>query len=350
MTSSSPTSPTTPTRRVDRRRGRRAAALAAALSTLVVALLLPGSATAAPADAPSRTHPAGSRPSTYVVSEEPGVLPEGIGFAPDRRTFYVTSSGTGAVYRGDVRKERMQVFAPAGDAGRTSAAGVHVDRRGRVFVAGRTALDVYDAAGGVVAHRSAPSDLGEEPFLNDLAITRDAVYVTDSANAVVYRAALDGPAVGPLRLWFNARTVEPDFPVYYWYLNGIVADPSGRVLLVAAQGLGALVRVDVPTATGSFVDTAGASLGADGLLLAGRRTLYAVLNYEPPADGVGLYRLRLSEDWTMATDLRRVPDRGLQDPTTVAIDDRRRLLVVNSQLEHAPGTPPYTVSALSDRR
>lgn len=146
--------------------------------------------------------------------------------------------------------------------------------------------------------------------------------------------------MGPLQVWFSARTVRPTYPVYYWYLNGIVADRDGAKLLVAAQGIGALLRVDTATAAGSVVDTGQTTLGADGLLLTGRRTLIAVLNYDPPAAGTGVYRLRLSADWRTAAEPDRLPDPGLLDPTTVGRDDRGRLLVVNSQLEHAPGRPP----------
>lgn len=287
-----------------------------------------------------------SRPDTYLVSNLAGVLPEGIGLTKDRRTMYVTSFSTGAVYRGDIRHRRLQLFAPAGDAGRTSAAGVHVDRDGRVFVAGRTALDVYSEAGRLLAHRPAPAGEAGDPFLNDLVITRTAVYITDSVNAVVYRAAVNDSDVGPLQVWFDARTVQQAYPAYYWYLNGIVADPAGKTLLVAAQGIGALIRIDVDKASGAFVDTGQATLGADGLLLAGRHTLYAVLNYEPPTTGTGVYQLRLSADWRTATHLQRLPDPGLVDPTTIALDNRHRLLVVNSQLERAPGNPPYTVTAI----
>lgn len=106
----------------------RAAGLLLAVAVLLALVAEPASATPA-----ARS----TWPERYLVSTQAGVLPEGIGLARDGRTMYVTSSGTGAVYRGDVRASRLRLFAPAGDAGRTSAAGVHVDQAGRVFVAGR---------------------------------------------------------------------------------------------------------------------------------------------------------------------------------------------------------------------
>lgn len=41
-------------------------------------------------------------PRTYVVARSPGVLPEGIAIDGDG-TMYVSSDGTGALYRGNVR-------------------------------------------------------------------------------------------------------------------------------------------------------------------------------------------------------------------------------------------------------
>lgn len=84
----------------------------------------------------------------------------------------------------------------------------------------------------------------------------------------------------------------------------------------------------------------GASLGFDGLALADRSRVYAVLNCELPTTGIGVYAIRLTPDWRSARLLGRAPDQVLHDPTTLAVDARRRLLVVNSQLERAPATPP----------
>src|SRR5262245_48430631 len=96
---------------------------AAALVAAAVVLIPVGPAQAKPS------------PSTYVVSEEPGVMPEGIAVTRDG-TMYVTSLGTGAVYRGSVHDPELRVFLPAGADGRSQAAGIHLDGRGRIFVAG----------------------------------------------------------------------------------------------------------------------------------------------------------------------------------------------------------------------
>jgi sugar lactone lactonase YvrE len=91
-------------------------------------------------------------PSTYVVSEEQGVLPEGIEVTPAGR-IYVTSSGTGDVHVGSVGSATMRTFARGSEVGRSSALGVHADARGRVFVASPSGVDVYSSDGELLARR-----------------------------------------------------------------------------------------------------------------------------------------------------------------------------------------------------
>lgn len=83
----------------------------------------------APQPAPAVAH---DLPRTYVVSRSPGVLPEGIAIDRDG-TMYVSSDGTGALYRGTVRDSRLRPFRADGVEDRTSTLGVHTDARRRVF-------------------------------------------------------------------------------------------------------------------------------------------------------------------------------------------------------------------------
>ena len=88
-----------------------------ALLPLVVAapLLAPPLATAAP------------RPTTYVLPGD-AVFPEGV--TARGRTFYVTSTTDGTVFRGDVKSEDVEVFLPGGRDGRTTAIGLEISRQG----------------------------------------------------------------------------------------------------------------------------------------------------------------------------------------------------------------------------
>jgi hypothetical protein len=291
-------------------------------------------ATAQPA---ARAHPVQhSRPETYLVSTTPGDTPEGIEVTRNG-TIYVTSVGTGAIYRGTVRNPRLRVFLPAGSDGRTAATGIHVDRWGRVLIAGAgtSKLYMYNARGRLLAIRPA----AQGAFLNDFAFTEDAVYVTDSAHNQIWRAALTEDGIGQLKPWLTRDKIQPT----PYFLNGIVTD--GRYLLVGEQGQDVTYRIDLRTKAVRTLEITGANgiLSGDGYLLEGRR-LYAVYNA-----GGGKYVTRLAvldRDWTRA-EIRgdSMPGATNATPTTIARDGNR-LLWVNSQLDAAPGTPPYTVSVV----
>lgn len=308
-----------------------AAAVAVALTAISAITALPSAA--------SDPH----LPDTYVVSEEPGFQPEGIEVTPNG-TIYVSSFGNGDVLRGHVTSTRFERFASGAAAGRAQALGLHADSHGRLYVAGKTQLDVYSADGSLLTTLRPESGPVGEPYLNDLVITPHAVYVTDSTNAVVWRATL-GDDVGALERWFDARTVVPGFPPEFMYLNGIDASEDGQTLLVSSQGLEALIRIDVAGRSGELVDMGGHSFGPDGIELRGS-TLYAVLNYAAPGGAQGVYVAELDETLRHGQVIASAAE-GFATPTTLAVT-RGRVLVVNSQIDDGAGTPPYTISAVDD--
>ncbi|MGW6196114.1 superoxide dismutase [Kribbella sp. NPDC055110] len=289
---------------------------------------------------PSATAQAGvvHRPTQYVVSTTPGENLEGIAVTPGG-TMYVTSVVTGAVYRGNTSTSRLSLFLPAGSDGRTAATGIHLDRWGRVLVAGASTskLFLYDARGRLLAVRKA----SDGSFLNDFTIAGDAVYVTDSAHNQIWRAPLTRDGLGELEPWITRDRIQPT----PYFLNGIVTD--GRVLLVGEQGQDVTYRIDLRTRQVTVLDVPNGILSGDGYLLEGRR-LYAVYNA-----GGGKYVTRLAilnDDLTAATLVADSgPGAAGGTPTTIA-RDRGRLLWVNSQLDIAPGTPPYTVTVVPGLR
>ncbi|MFF8375462.1 SMP-30/gluconolactonase/LRE family protein [Streptomyces sp. NPDC015661] len=303
---------------------------------LTAALLLTGLA-GAPGPASAR-----DLPDTYVVSRDPGVLPEGIAVTPDG-TLYVSSDGRGTLYRGRVGDPELKPFPARGLENRPSTLGVHTDRRGRVLSVGGASLTVHDRHGRLLATRTARGGPLGAPRLNDLVVTDDAVYVTDWANPVVHRAEIRGSTLGPLEPWLDIRAAFPQFPAQYWLLNGIVADESGSTLLVASNGTEAVWRIGTADKDVSRLDLGDQSFGPDGMVLHGR-TLYAVLNYGAPH---GVYLARLDEELRTGTVTHRLTDGPFDLPTTLARHGCR-LYVVNSQLDEPPGRPPYTVSAIDD--
>ncbi|MFE0704014.1 hypothetical protein [Streptomyces sp. NPDC058872] len=303
---------------------------------LTAALLLTAFASA-PAPAAAR-----DLPDAYVVSRAPGVLPEGITITPGG-TVYVSSDGRGTLFRGRVDGPELEPFPAHGLEHRTSTLGVHTDRRGRVFSVGGATLTVHDGHGRLLALRTARSGPLGPPRLNDLVVTKDAVYATDWANPVIHRAEIKGSELGPFEPWLDIRAAFPQFPAQYWLLNGIVADETGTTLLVASNGTEAVWRIDTTDGAVSRLDLGEESFGPDGMVLHGR-TLYAVLNYGAPQ---GVYIARLDEGLRTGTVTHRLTDGPFDLPTTLARHDCR-LYVVNSQLDEPPGLPPYTVSAIDD--
>ncbi|WP_018348403.1 hypothetical protein [Longispora albida] len=285
-------------------------------------------------------------PAEYVVHREAGAAIEGIEVTCHGE-IYVTSVATGAVYRGRTTDRELRPFLPAGSDGRTAATGIHFDQYGRLFVAGAgtNALYVYDRAGRLLARRTADA---EKTFLNDFSFTRDAVYVTDSANQTIWRAPITSERVGQLVPWLtiDAFTPVPQF------LNGIVTTPDGRYLLVGEQGADVTYRIDLRTKAVSVVRIAdGQVFSGDGFLLEGRR-LYGVWNrLSTTGEWEFLTRLvELSPDYATArvvADSR--PVSTAVSPTTIARSGRR-LLWVNSQLSSPAATPPYLVTEVPGLR
>ena len=150
-----------------------------------------------------------------------------------------------------------------------AAIGVKVDH-GRIYVAGGPTgrAFVYDASSGATI---ADVKLTDSPtFVNDVTLTRDAAYFTDSQRQQLYRldrstnAATTIPITGDLKYDSDPQTFEA---------NGIAATPDGKTLYVVQSAAGAVFAVD--PRTGASTRVASGVPNGDGLLLHGKR-LYAV--------------------------------------------------------------------------
>ncbi|GIG56546.1 hypothetical protein Lfu02_09180 [Longispora fulva] len=278
---------------------------------------------------------------TYVLPGD-GLFPEGITEDPDGRTFYVSSSRKGTLFRGTTDRADLEVWQPAGADGRTGALGMTVDGHGRLLVCGfRTGhLFAYDlATGELVARRTVP---GDKVLLNDIVVAGGHAYVTDSERPVLWRWPV-GAEIGELEEWLTV----PD-PGALPYLNGIVAVHDGATLLVAAQGTEVLWRIDVATGAAERVELGG-PLAADGMVVADG-ALFTCDNVELP-DGTVEYavsQVALSADARTGKVTRRWVRSAADTPTTIAYLGGR-ILQVNSQFgaERAgTATTPFTVRAL----
>lgn len=223
------------------------------------------------------------------------------------------------------------------------AAGVRVDGRRRVFVAGAFAGDarvVDGETGETLAHYRLAS---EGPTLvADVVLTPDAAWFTDAFAPVLYRLPLgpDGALPGPDAVQRVPLTGDL---VYTEGLNamGVERTPDGAGLLVVQANDGILFRVDPRTGVTTRVGLGGETLRADGLALSGT-TLYAAVGIEHH-----LAVVRLDPAGTRGEVVRRVRDERFDAPSAVALCGDR-LYVPNSRINMTVPTPstPYEVLVL----
>jgi sugar lactone lactonase YvrE len=263
-----------------------------------------------------------------VIALPNGWQPEGIE-AGNSHTLYVGSLTAGAVRQIDARTGKS--FTLVQPTSGRSATGIEYDRgRDRLFVAGGGTghAYVYDAKRGSPL---ADYTLGTAPtFINDAALTKNALYLTDSQQPWLYRLPLGGKALPPP----SAVTRVPLSGDYVhkagdFNLNGIVATKDGRTLIAVQTSTASLYRIDPATGVADKIELAGGdAANGDGLLLEGR-TLYVVQNQQNRVAVV-----RLASDLGSGTVVRHLTHPAFDVPTTI---DRAgaRLYLPNARF----GTP-----------
>ena len=260
-----------------------------------------------------------------VISLPDGWQPEGI--ATGRGTsFYVGSLANGAIYRGSVLTGTGSVLVP-GQTGQV-AVGIEVDRRNLLWVAGGATgtARVYDADSGqlIASYQLATG----ATFINDVVVTKDAAYFTDSVNPVLYVVPIS-PDGQPGTAQTLPLTGELQYAAGF-NVNGIEASPDGRTLLLVQSNLGLLFRASAETGVTEQVDLGGASLTAgDGLLRRGN-TLYVVRNRLNEIAVIDLGR-----GYATGELVATITDSFFRVPTTVAAFGPY-LYAVNARF----GTPP----------
>lgn len=267
----------------------------------------------------------------------PEVIPLPNGFQPEGiasgrgNTFYVGSIPTGAVYRGDVRSGEGEVLVPAQEG--RSAIGLKYDSRsGLLFVSGGNTgfAYVYDGKTGA---NVAEIQLSTTPsFINDVVITKDAAYFTNSFQPVFYRVPLARHGGLPPAPTSEEIPLGGDFQFIpdAFNSNGIAATPNGRSLIIVNSSEGALYKVDPVTGDATRIDLGGGSVpNGDGLLLQGK-TLYVVQNQ---LNQIAVVRLK--SDFTSGSIVNTITSELFRVPTTIARFGNS-LYAVNARF----GTPP----------
>ncbi len=264
---------------------------------------------------PATNPPSETRASfAEVISLPNNFQPEGIA-AGEGTTFYVGSIPTGAVYRGDLKTGEGEVLVPPQDG--HSSIGLKYDPRSDLlFVAGGATgkAFIYNSiTGETVAELQLKTGTS---FINDLVITADAAYFTDSFAPVLYKVPL-GPETGEL----------PDPPAFevirfsgdYVFVpgsfntNGIDVLPNGNTLIIVNSKLGSLYTVEAATGVATLIDLGkGNVIDGDGILLQGK-TLYVVQN---SLNGVAV--VELSPDFSSGEIVSVLTSPLFRVPTTIA--------------------------------
>ncbi len=269
-----------------------------------------------------------------IIPLPDGWQPEGIAVGRGA-TFYAGSLANGAIYRGDLRSGDGSVLV-AGEPGGLSV-GLSVDTRSNyLFAAGGVNgnANVYDAGSGALlaTYQFAAPGSG---FVNDVIVTRDAAYFTDSFRPQLYRVALGAggalPAAGDFEtIPLSGAWTQVPGP-FVFNANGIEASANGKALLVINSTLGQLYRVDPRSGVASLVDLGGASLTVgDGLVLQGQ-TLYVVRNRLNEIAVIDLVR-----DFASGRVTRTLTSPDFRVPTTLAIFGSS-LYAVNARFDTPAG-------------
>ena len=253
-----------------------------------------------------------------------GYFPEGIAVGHGS-TFYVGSLSDGSIYHGDLRTGAGEVLTEP--AGPFATVGLTVDQRNRIWVAGGPTgtARVHDGdTGDLLATYQFTAPF--ESFVNDVIVTTDAAWFTDSGTQNspdpaafrfageprLFRVPLGRAGALPDPGAVEEVALSGSLDVAFPNLNGIETAPGTDELIVAHTTLGAIYRVD-PVSGEAIEVYSGELAGADGLSRRGN----AIHVVENGAAEISEVTFDPSDGTGTLTDVRPVP--GAETPTTSAL-------------------------------
>jgi hypothetical protein len=283
--------------------------------------------------APAAAHSSHRWPSTLVLPA--GFQPEGIAIG-QKPYAYFGSRVDGDIYRADLRTGKGSVFSEGPGAGNPSL-GLKIDDH-RLFVAGGSAgsARVVDLRSGKILKSYTLKTPGSTAwFINDVVLTRDAAWFTDSANPVLWKVPLSlrsKPVAVPLT--GDIRYAEGN------NANGISRTPDGRALIVVQSNLGKLFRVGYNGKSKEIkLNGAETVVNGDGLWLRGR-TLYVVQNRLNV-----IAKVALDKHATKGKVVSRTGNASFDVPTTIA-EYGRKFYLPNARFT-TPAEPTTTYNAVA---
>jgi sugar lactone lactonase YvrE len=280
--------------------------------------------------------PATGEPGPFpdVIELPDGFFPEGIATG-NGHTGYVGSLADGAIWRTDLRTGTGELLV-SGVEGRIAVGMAFDARTGRLYVAGGPDGNayVYDAASGDL---TAISNLVPFGFVNDVIVTNDAAYFTDSFAPQIYALPLtpSGEIAGdPVTIPLGG---DFQFEPGQFNANGIEVTANGRKLIVVNGFFGEIYTVDPSTGVANAIDLGGAVVNGDGLVLAGR-TLYAVEGGKNQ-----ITKISLAPDLSSGVVVDALISDAFDVPTTAARFGES-LYAVNAKFGTVPlPTTPYEI-------
>jgi hypothetical protein len=300
--------------------------------------------------------------------------PEGVAFDKKSGRFFVSRTGTGAIFTGTLDTTALQPFIAGGaSTGSPLATGLKV-RKGLLYVAGASTgqIRVYD-----IANPAKPPVVFETGggFINDLDLDSDGnVFATDSTKSFVYMvpaAAVKagGGAVVPIDL---SASITSDPAAFN--LNGIVVKGDDELILVQSN-TGQLWRVTFPDNAGNDANDdhgddnkahaaqaptpaalpapkveeitvdGGPVTGGDGLLL-DRGRLLVVRGTTPKNANGAVDVVKLRHHRTRGEVQNEFSDPSFAGPSTIA-RARNLLLVVNANFAGTTTATQFTVTGIA---
>jgi hypothetical protein len=334
-----------PTRTALRRLSRRsltgAVTAVLALSTGLVV------GTSSPALADGHSHHSDHRAKEVALPN--GLRPEGVTSGPGSR-YFVGSLADGRIVTGDLRTGSSSTLL-AGATGR-QLRGLYWDGRSNlVWAVGNVGADAHiwavDARRGTIRQDTV---VPGAKFLNDLVVTRNAVWATDSRvdRLTVLALGRHGTPTDTPPTFLPLSGEWPAGDGVANNANGIRQLKDGSAILNNSR-VGGLWRVDAGTGVVTEIPVSGGPgiIGGDGLELDGR-TLYNVRG-SGPAEVAVLKLARRHGEWT-ATWRGALTDPRLDVPSTATLVGRT-LWAVNARFGvAAPESAPYWITPLPTHR
>jgi Cu-Zn family superoxide dismutase len=293
--------------------------------------------------------------------------PEGVAFDKRSGRFFVSRTGTGAIFAGTLGSPTLTPFIAGGATSPNPVATGLKVRRGLLYVAGASTgqIRVYDLANPAAAPKVFATGGG---FINDLDLDRHGnVFATDSTKSTIYEvtAAQVAAGTGTPTAFDLSGTITSDPAAFN--LNGIVVRRDGELIAVQSN-VGKLWRISfgnrdrndrggdharraqatTPTPQVQEIQIRGGEgtvTGGDGLLIDRGRLLVGRGATKAAANGA-VDAFKLSRHDTRARFESETTDPSFQGPSTLA-RARNRILVVNPNFAGAANATQFTVTGLA---